>query len=68
MNMIKSILQLGVIPRGWLTILAGFAAVLTGAGALICGYSGVCETTLTETESLAMVTGGLAAIGLGRRG
>ena len=64
----KPILQLEIIPRKWLTILSGVAAILTGAGALICGYSGVCETTLTENQALELLIGGAAIVGIGRRG
>ena len=67
MNLVKSIIQLGVIPQGWLTILSGFSAVLIGGGSLICLATGLCESPLEQTPAVTLFTGGLAAIGLGRR-
>ena len=66
-KLIRSIIELGVIPTGWLTILSGFSGVLIGGGSLICLATGLCESPLEQTPAVTLFTGGLAAIGLGRR-
>ncbi len=66
-GIIKPILQLGIIPTGWLTILSGFATLLIGTGSLIYSATGLGETALTVEQSVALITTGAAAIGLGRR-
>lgn len=62
---IQWLLSLDFIPRGWLTVLAGFAAILTGLACL----TGVAEATglSCAADPWTMIVGGAAAIGLGRR-
>lgn len=57
-------LRLDFIPRGWLTVIAGFGALATG---LACLAGVPMPGTECPADPLLMVTGGLAAIGLGRR-
>lgn len=61
---IEWLLRLEVIPRGWLTLAAGFSAVLTG----VACFAGVQVPGIDcPADPWLLVTGGLAAIGLGRR-
>ena len=64
-NAVKWLLRLDVIPRGWLTVVAGFAGLVNGiaclAGLQVPGVA-------CPVDPWLLITGGLAAIGLGRRG
>lgn len=59
------LLKLDFIPRGWLTVAAGFSAVLTG---VVCLAGVSLPGVACPADPWVLVTGGLAAVGLGRRG
>jgi hypothetical protein len=66
-NAIKFLLNLKFVPSGWLSVCGGFGTLLIGAGNLLCGYTGLCETTVSTEVALGMVTLGGGLVGLGRR-
>ena len=61
------VLKMKFVPEGWLTVAGGFGGLLIGAGNLVCHYTAACSSTLSPEASLALVAGGAAAVGLGRR-
>jgi len=66
-NIVQALLKLKFVPDGYLTIIGGFGTLLVGAGNLVCGFTGLCESGLSTEISLGMVTTGAGLIGLGRR-
>jgi hypothetical protein len=59
-GLVKWIVDLEVVPRGWLTKLAGLASVLAG----IAGMAGVGPTAAAGPEAnTAFILGGLTSIG-----
>jgi len=61
------VLKLKFVPEGWLAVIGGFGTLLIGAGNLICGFTGACESVMDTEIALGMVTSGAGLIGLGRR-
>ena len=66
-EILQFVLKLKFVPEGYLTIVGGLGTLLIGAGNLVCGFSGLCESTMSTEVSLGMVTAGAGLVGLGRR-
>lgn len=63
-KVIAFVLRLGIIPKGWLTYLSGFAAFVLGL-ACVLGVDGALALPCPE-DPMALMLGGAAVIGLRR--
>jgi hypothetical protein len=59
------VVRLKVIPSGWLTCAAGFAAVVNGG---LCLLGASVSGLACPDDPLAWIVGGATAVGFGRRG